>query len=417
MTDVRKLLRLSLIAALLTTTLRESRGDDRPPAPPLPVRSTAEEAEVIVVEPSDDPHPPPIRIGQARPDGTGRIPGRMVDFTLTDQLGRTVTRETLLGRPWVANFIFSSCPTHCPATLAQLHELQRRLHATDVRLVTITVDPATDTVAKMAELAKAFGADPDRWLFLTGDLAEIHKVIVEGFQQPMVANPMLLAHSLNLMHVDANGRIVGKYRYHYLEGENELNLLRQVLLGQIDTPEENRFVPREVEGALASAADESAASPAPAAAEAPPPPGEAPAWVHRLRTTNAMLNGLATVLLLVGLSAIKARQVGLHKRTMLLAFATSVAFLACYLTYHGALKHFTGVGHKPYTGAESLAGLYRVVLGTHVLLAAVVPVLAILTIRRGLKEQWEAHRRLAKVTFPIWLYVSITGVLIYFLNV
>jgi uncharacterized membrane protein YozB (DUF420 family) len=130
-----------------------------------------------------------------------------------------------------------------------------------------------------------------------------------------------------------------------------------------------------------------------------------------------MLNGLATVLLLVGLTAIKARQVGLHKRTMLLAFATSVAFLACYLTYHGALKHFTGVGHKPYTGAESLAGLYRVVLGTHVLLAAVVPVLAILTIRRGLKEQWEAHRRLAKVTFPIWLYVSITGVLIYFLNV
>lgn len=423
MTDVLTRIRLIQIAVVLLAATWEAHSDERPPAPSLPLPSAESTPDVILVEPSDDPHPPPIRIGQPRPDGTGRSPGRMVEFKLTDQLGRTVTRETLLGRPWVANFIFSSCPTHCPATLAQLHELQRRLHATDVRFVTITVDPATDTVAKMAELARAFGADPDRWLFLTGDLAEIHKVIVEGFQQPMVTNPMLLAHSLNLMHVDASGTIVGKYRYHYLEGESELNLLRQVLLGQIETPEENRFLPREAEEVLADAAGTDHAAPGESSPnqQLPPPdasvPGEASAWVHRLRTTNAMLNGLATVLLLVGLAAIKARQVGLHKRTMLLAFATSVAFLACYLTYHGALKHFTGIGHKPYTGAESLAGVYRAVLWSHIVLAAMVPVLAILTIRRGLKEQWEAHRRLAKVTFPIWMYVSVTGVLIYFLNV
>ncbi|MCA9053051.1 MAG: DUF420 domain-containing protein, partial [Planctomycetaceae bacterium] len=94
----------------------------------------------------------------------------------------------------------------------------------------------------------------------------------------------------------------------------------------------------------------------------------------------------------------------------------SVAFLVSYLTYHAGLKHFTGVGHKPYTGADHLLGLYRAILGTHIVLAAIVPVLAIITIRRGLNQQWESHRKIAKITFPIWLYVSVTGVVIYFMN-
>jgi protein SCO1/2/putative membrane protein len=101
---------------------------------------------------------------------------------------------------------------------------------------------------------------------------------------------------------------------------------------------------------------------------------------------------------------------------MLFAFAVSVAFLASYLTYHGGLKHYTGVGHKPYSGDPSLQGVYRGLLVTHIILAAAVPVLAIITIRRGLKQQWESHRKIAKITFPIWLYVSVTGVVIYFMN-
>lgn len=342
----------------------------------------------------------------------------MVPFTLTDQQGRTVTRESLLGRPWVANFIFSTCPTHCPATLREIYEMQRRLRDTDVRFVTFTVDPATDTVERLHEVSKAFGADPERWLFLTGEPAELHKVIADGFQQVMVANPMQLAHSLNLMHVDATGRIVGKYRYHFQEpeGPDQLNLLRQVLLGQLETPEANRFVPNVAPSDLPSSSASTSEQPAATSAGSDAAPDSVPAWVDRLRTTNALLNGLATLLLLAGLSAIKGQRVELHKRLMLTAFGVSVVFLACYLTYHGGLKHYTGVGHKPYAGAPSLLAVYRLILGTHIVLAAVVPVLAIVTIRRGLTAQWEAHRRIAKVTFPIWLYVSVTGVVIYFMN-
>ena len=407
----------SLVATGALAAVGRSAADDAAPATTPP-----SDRPVIVLEPSDDPNPPPVVIGTPRPDGTGRVPGKMVDFTLTDQLGREVTNETLLGRPWVANFIFSTCPTHCPATLAELYQLQRRLRDTDVRLVTITVDPATDTVEKLHEVSKAFGADPKRWLFLTGDPAEIQKVIRDGFQQTMMSNPMALAHSLNLMHVDESGQVIGKYRFHFQEpeGKDELNSLRQVLLGQIETPEKNRFVPKlpdaeEVEGGPVSTNSE-ATSLSENEASTVETEVAVPAWVDRLRTTNAMLNALATILLLAGFGAIKAGKSELHKRMMLFAFGVSVAFLASYLTYHGGLKHYTGVGHKPYAGAESLLGLYRGILWTHIALAAVVPVLAIITIRRGLKQRWEAHRKIAKITFPIWLYVSVTGVVIYFMN-
>lgn len=389
------------------------------PADEVPLATAPAAESPIVLEPS--PGDRTVVLPLPRPDGTGRVPGKMVEFSLTDQLGRTVTRETLLGRPWVANFIFSTCPTHCPATLKQMYDLQLRLKQTDVRLVTITVDPLTDDVPRMLEVSKAFGADPERWLFLTGPIREIYHVIADGFQQPMVANPMQLAHSLNLMHVDAEGNVVGQYKFDYqlpAEGADQLNLLRQVLLGQIETPEANRFVPSELAQALQKVqpASGDAAANGAAVTEPSPPIRSAPAWVERLRTTNAMLNGLATALLLAGLAAIKVGNTPLHKRLMLFAFAVSVAFLACYLTYHGGLKHYTGVGHKPYSGAASLAGLYRVILVSHVLLAAIVPVLAIITIRRGLRQQWQAHRRIAKVTFPIWLYVSVTGVVIYWMN-
>lgn len=398
--------RLALSVALgLAAAAFAAAADDPPPT---------------VLEPQLEGGTPTVRLPAPRPDGTGRVPEKMVEFSLTDQLGRTVTRESLLGRPWVANFIFSTCPTHCPATLRQMYDLQLRLKTADVRLVTITVDPLTDTVERMAELSKAFGADPERWLFLTGGIREIYHVIADGFQQPMVANPMQLAHSLNLMHVDAAGNVVGQYEFDYQrpkDGEDQLNILRQVLLGERETPEANKFVPSELARALESVkpaspgdSNSAVATPPPAAAATPP------AWVERLRTTNAMLNALATVLLVGGLAAVKAGNIPLHKRLMLFAFAVSVAFLACYLTYHGGLKHYTGVGHKRYAGAESLATVYYVILWTHIALAATVPVLAIITIRRGLREQWEAHRRIAKVTFPIWLYVSVTGVVIYWMN-
>jgi protein SCO1/2/putative membrane protein len=327
----------------------------------------------------------------------------------------------------VANFIFSTCPTHCPATLNEIFHLQRRLGDVNVKFVTITVDPQTDTVAKLAELSKAFGADPEQWLFLTGEPAEIQKLIMQGFLQPMESSPMRLAHSLKLMHVDETGRVVGQYHYDYqkpTDAKSEINSLREVLEGKIETPVANRFMPALTLQATDVTPDPANATPSVTGETPSPAPlsqpedaaGQAPPWVDRLRTTNALLNGAATVLLLMGFAAIKSGRIDIHKRLMLTAFATSVAFLICYLTCHAALHHYTGKGHKPYAGSESLRDVYYTILWTHIALAAIVPVLAIVTIRRGLAGEFDRHRRIARVTFPIWLYVSVTGVIIYFMN-
>jgi protein SCO1 len=139
----------------------------------------------------------------------------------------------------------------------------------------------------------------------------------------------------------------------------------------------------------------------------------APDWVYRLPSVNAGLNGLATVLLVAGYVLIKRGHREAHKAAMLASFATSVLFLACYLTYHFALHHYTGVSSRAFQGQGAIRPVYLTILISHVVLAAVVPVLAIATIRRGLKAQWDRHKRLARITFPLWLYVSVTGVIIY----
>jgi len=140
---------------------------------------------------------------------------------------------------------------------------------------------------------------------------------------------------------------------------------------------------------------------------------EAPDWVYNLPTVNAGLNSLATVLLILGFVLIKRGRRDAHRNVMLTAFVTSILFLGCYLGYHFALKHYTGVSSQPFRGQGAIRPVYLSILITHVVLAAAVPVLALVTIYRGLKKQWEKHRRIAKITFPIWLYVSMTGVIIY----
>jgi len=140
---------------------------------------------------------------------------------------------------------------------------------------------------------------------------------------------------------------------------------------------------------------------------------EIPDWLAALPTINASLNGLATVLLIVGFLLIKQGKRDAHRSVMLTAFGVSVVFLVCYLAYHAGLHHYTGERGKPFTGVGALRIVYFTILISHVILAAVVPILAIITIYRGLKADWVRHRKIAKVTFPIWLYVSITGVVIY----
>ncbi|MGV3607756.1 MAG: DUF420 domain-containing protein [Planctomycetaceae bacterium] len=133
--------------------------------------------------------------------------------------------------------------------------------------------------------------------------------------------------------------------------------------------------------------------------------------IELLPHINASLNGLATILLIVGWVLIKQRKETAHKQVMLACFGVSALFLACYLVYHfnieGGSKRF------PDYPPPGIRYLYLSILLTHVLLAIAVPFLAITTIYWGLTNQRAKHRWLARWTFPIWLYVSVTGVIVY----
>lgn len=129
--------------------------------------------------------------------------------------------------------------------------------------------------------------------------------------------------------------------------------------------------------------------------------------IHDLPAVNATLNGTAAILLTTGLLLIRRGRRVAHKRVMITAFCVSVVFLTCYLVYHAHV----GSVHYPHTGA--LRYIYLTILFTHTVLAVTVPVLAIITLRRALKGQFQRHRAIARWTMPIWLYVSVTGVVVY----
>src|SRR5438045_4029484 len=131
--------------------------------------------------------------------------------------------------------------------------------------------------------------------------------------------------------------------------------------------------------------------------------------VHDLPAVNASLNALSGVLLLIAYALIRRRRIEQHRKVMLAAFATSSLFLVCYIVYHAQ------VGSVRFTRHGFVRPLYFAILVTHVTLAAAVLPLAIVTLTRGLKGRYPQHRRLARWTFPIWLYVSVTGVLVYVL--
>ena len=131
--------------------------------------------------------------------------------------------------------------------------------------------------------------------------------------------------------------------------------------------------------------------------------------VHDLPAVNASLNALSGILLLVGYVLIRRRRIETHRKVMIAAFVTSSIFLVCYVVYHAQ------VGSVPFTRQGFVRPLYFTILVTHVTLAAAVVPLALVTLSRGLKARYERHRTIARWTFPIWLYVSVTGVLVYVL--
>jgi putative membrane protein len=126
-----------------------------------------------------------------------------------------------------------------------------------------------------------------------------------------------------------------------------------------------------------------------------------------LPTVNATLNAVSGVFLLVGYILIRRRQINAHRNAMLGAFASSTLFLISYLVYHAH------AGSRPFTGQGAIRYVYFAILISHVTLAAVILPMAITTLSRGLSGRYSDHKRIAKWTFPTWMYVSVTGVIVY----
>ena len=244
----------------------------------------------------------------------------------------------------------------------------------DLKLVTFTVDPERDNVAALKKYADDFHADPAQWFFLTGKKEELYKVIRDGFKAAAERDTQAPAgfefiHSSRIYLVDGKGNIRAFYDGTDEQGPQETSSGREI-------PHE--FLEQNM-------------------------------TIEMLPSLNACLNSLSAVLLLTGYFFIKSGNKNAHRVCMVSAFIVSIVFLISYLVHHA----LAGIVYFPGHGAIKI--FYLVLLTSHTILAILVPVLAVITLRRALKGDFEKHRKIARVTFPIWLYVSVTGVLVYFM--
>lgn len=132
-------------------------------------------------------------------------------------------------------------------------------------------------------------------------------------------------------------------------------------------------------------------------------------WVYNLPALNATFNSISTVFLILGLREIKRRQFDKHMRFMLGAFAMSTLFLVSYVIYHNF------VGHTPFPGQGIIRPVYFFILITHIVLSAAVVPLILTSFFFAFSGKFKSHRKISKITFPIWMYVSVTGVMIFFI--
>jgi protein SCO1/2/putative membrane protein len=290
---------------------------------------------------------------------------RVPDFTLIERSGAPLTRKDLLGRVWVGEFIFTRCAGSCPVMVSRMMSIYKKFP--QAAYLSVSVDPEYDTPAVLRNYQKNNSLPPE-WLFATGTDAAVQDLMKKGFQLSMGPGSSpeeRIIHSDRLVLVDRYGRHRGSFTTSTLDGMGELEAALERVLAEPALP------------------------------------------VRKLPAVNAALNGSAGVLLLLGLACIKAKKAGAHKACMLAALASSSIFLVSYLTAH----HY--LGSTPYTGG--VRPLYFSILISHTILAALVVPLALVTVYRAFQENFDRHRAMATWTFPIWLYVSVTGVVIYFM--
>jgi uncharacterized membrane protein YozB (DUF420 family) len=137
--------------------------------------------------------------------------------------------------------------------------------------------------------------------------------------------------------------------------------------------------------------------------------------IYDLPAVNASLNGLSAILLTAGFYFIRRKNQVAHRNCMLGALTASALFLVCYITYHSYLAYHLHKGPTVFKDPAWFRPIYLTILISHTILAITIVPLVLITLRRALKQRFDAHKRLARWTWPLWMYVSVTGVLIYFL--
>ena len=137
--------------------------------------------------------------------------------------------------------------------------------------------------------------------------------------------------------------------------------------------------------------------------------------IHDLPAINAALNGLSAVFLMAGFVFIRRKNRMAHRNCMVAAFVTSIVFLVCYLTYHTYLAVILHQGPTRFLHPLWFRPIYLTILLTHTVLAAIIVPMILLTLYRAKKERFELHKKIARWTWPLWMYVSVTGVIVYFL--
>jgi uncharacterized membrane protein YozB (DUF420 family) len=136
-------------------------------------------------------------------------------------------------------------------------------------------------------------------------------------------------------------------------------------------------------------------------------------FIFTLPHLNAILNTTSGLFLIAGFIFIRRRRIAAHRASMLGAFIASIVFLVSYVLYHSLLAYYLGQGPTKFRGEGFIRPVYFIILITHTILAVAIVPFILITLLRGLRRQDERHRRIARWTFPVWLYVSVTGVVVY----
>ena len=343
--------------------------------------------------------PPQTSAGAPAPGDPTRFDA-VPDFSFEERSGGTLTRVDLDGAPWVGVPFFLRCTGPCPSVTRDLRtRLHDQLADTDIRIVSFSVDPTKDTVESLRSYAASLEIDPERWFFVRcDDEAEMHRFLNDGLKVPVqraegATDPGLaITHGTLMALVDAGGVIAGWYD------------LADPSLGENGIPlaEGEAILAARYELLIARARDLAGLPYAWGA-------GAGKAWIPLV---NACLNGTAFLLLIVGMVMIKRGKRSAHEHFMKAAFAVSAAFLGLYLYYHFVVLPISG-GPTKFNGTGAAKGLYLGMLLSHVVLAVVNLPMVLRTFWLAHREDWERHRRMARWTLPIWMYVSVTGVLVY----